>query len=208
MKLHDPTSPFADVITRRRRERAALNAERFRLGVHGAPCTPPSAGQPSAALGASAWALKPERVERTLMHLGSLGGLLTDLGYKVCTIGSLAEADARPSLVAWVCGDETRSDEYDQLVALDAPGLSIGACVDDLDTWSNIEPEDHPDPIDFIRAVLNEIRWLTGGDTTDELQSTREASTVSSTVQADTGAHEVVRSGTTERQKPQVKGTI
>ena len=189
MKLHDPTAPFVGLVTRRRQERAALDAQQFRLGVQGVPCQPPATGQRTAVLGASAWALKPERVEQTLAHLGALGGLLTDLGYKVCAISSLAEADARPSFVAWVCGDETRSDEYEQLVALDAPGLSIGACIDDdLGTWSNIEPEDHPDTIDFVRAALHEIRRLTEGEQPDAEDSGDGApSTLPSTVRIGTG---------------------
>lgn len=87
----------------------------------------------------------------------------------------MTDADARPSFIAWVCGDETRSDEYDQLVALVAPGLRIGAWIDELDYWGNIEPEEHPDSIEFVRAALEEIHRLIESD---DLGASTEASTV------------------------------
>lgn len=78
MKLQDPTAPFAGIIARRRRERAGEAAEIFRFGGR-APGSRPSSG-PVAVVGASAWALAPERIERTAAHLGALGGVLADLG--------------------------------------------------------------------------------------------------------------------------------
>jgi hypothetical protein len=64
VKLHAPTTPFARIVTRRRRERAAVDAESFRLGGP-APSRDQRAGTGLVALvGASASELGPERVEQ------------------------------------------------------------------------------------------------------------------------------------------------
>ncbi len=140
-------------------------------------------------VGASNWALDPSRAERTLAHIGALGGLLADLGYDVYAVSALPDLDARPSFVGWVGGDETAA-EHDQLVALDAPGLAVGATVDGIETWGSIEPDDHHDSIEFVRAALHEIRHRTDG--TDHPKSApdgAEISTASSTVRPDTRAY-------------------
>ena len=118
VKIHDPTVAYSTVVPRRRRSRAAAAGERFRLGVHDVHCPPssPTASR-SALIGASSWALKSEQVERTVELIGIAGGLLADLGFQVCPIGADARPK-RPSLVVWVCGDETQADEYTQLAAM------------------------------------------------------------------------------------------
>lgn len=132
VKIHDQTA-FSTVVPSRRRSRAAAAGERFRLGLHGLDCgSTASVASRSAVIGASAWAIKTERVERTVELIGMAGGLLADLGYQVCPIGAAGRQE-RPSLVIWVCGDETRADEYEQLSDMGVPGLSIGSCVEDLD---------------------------------------------------------------------------
>lgn len=160
MKLQDPTAPYADVMGRHRRERAASYAEHFRLGGR-APGTRtrPSAG-PAAVLGASEWALRDEHVERTAAYLGALGGLLADFGYDVFAITSVPDLDAAPLFVGWVGGEETPS-ELDQLAAIDAAGLSLSSGSAPIDTWARIEPEGRPTSIEFIRAAFDEIRRLT-----------------------------------------------
>lgn len=163
MKLHDPTAPFADVIARRRRERAASDSECFRFGGRPPAGQPRPSSGPVAVVGASDWALAPSRAERTLAHIGALGGLLADLGYDVYAVSSLAALDARPVFVGWVGGDETPA-EHEQLVALDAPGLSVGAVVDGIESWGSIEPDEHRGSIEFVRAALHEIRRLTDPD--------------------------------------------
>lgn len=188
MKLQDPTAPFADVIVRRRRERAASDAECFRFGGRPPTRHPRPSSGPVAVVGASDWALDPSRVERTLAHIGALGGLLADLGYDVYAVSALPDLDARPSFVGWVGGDETAA-ELDQLVALDAPGLAVGATVDGIETWGSIEPDDHPDSIEFVRAALHEIRLRTDGtDHPKGAPDGAEISTVPSTVRPDTRA--------------------
>lgn len=200
MKLQDPTAPFAGIIARRRRERAGEAAEIFRFGGR-APGSRPSSG-PVAVVGASAWALAPERIERTAAHLGALGGVLADLGYDVFAVSALPELDARPKFIGWVGGEET-ADERDQLADLDVPGLAVGSRLDGFDAWTSIEPEDHRDSIEFVRAAFHEIRRLTEGD--DEPGTVVQegvASTVSSTVRAGVGRHGAPRAGYDEVRNP------
>ncbi len=161
--IQNPTSAFSTVVARRRRSRAAPNGEVFRLGVHGLNCSGPSQqATPRAVIGASNWALKAERVEETLETIGIVGGLLADLGYQVCPVG--ADADrAQPTLVLWVCGDETEADEYEQLAAIGVAGLSIGSCVYGLDGWSYIDAAELEDRATFIRRVVTEVGFLRDG---------------------------------------------
>ena len=97
VKIHDQTAAFASVVSSRRRSLANDAGERFRLGLHGLDCGPASRPETrSAVIGASAWALKPEQVDRTSELIGMAGGLLTDLGFSVCPIGADGRvADAR-----------------------------------------------------------------------------------------------------------------
>lgn len=192
MKLQDPVAPFRGIVAQHRRAHASSNAERFRLGGR-APAARPSAG-PVAVVGASEWALTEERVEATVAYIGALGGLLADLGYDVYAVSSLPDLDARPAFVGWVGGEETTA-EHDQLVALDAPVLSIGSDLDGVETWSSIEPEGQPSSIELIRTALDEIRRLTEGDGAQLDGASGDASTVSSTVRGGTGGHAVGRPG-------------
>lgn len=202
MKLQDPTAPYADVIGRRRRERAASSAEHFRLGGR----APGERSRPStgrvAVLGASGWALDDERVELTAAHLGALGGLLADLGYDVFAVSSLPDLDTRPAFVGWVGGGETAS-EHEQLVAIDAPGLSIGRAPEGAQAWGSIEPEGPPTDIEFIRSTLHAIRRLTD-DTRDPqgAASGANASTVPSTVRPGTGVHGTGQPGYRDPRDP------
>jgi hypothetical protein len=85
VKLEDPTVPFAGVIARRRRERAATDALAFRLGTPGrdwqAIYSEPGV---KAVVGATDRALDTDHAEHTLQVIGAMGGLLTDLGFQVC----------------------------------------------------------------------------------------------------------------------------
>jgi hypothetical protein len=160
VKIQDPTVAFSHVVTARRRGRAALTAERFRLGIHGLECgsaSPPS--DRAAVVGASAWALKAEQVEDTVELIGVVGGLLADLGFQVCPIGADVRPP-RPSIVWWICVDETESDEYLKLVAMGVPGLSLGSCVDCLDDWSFISTDELEDRSEFIRLFVAEVEAL------------------------------------------------
>ena len=142
VKLQDSAIAFSTVVSDRRGLRASQDAERFRLGLHGLDCTSNSLPtRATAVIGASAWALKAEQVDHTVQIIGRLGGLLADLGFQVCPVGADATRTAPPSLMVWVCGDETQADEYEQLKEIGAPGLSIGSCVDGLDDWDYIETE-------------------------------------------------------------------
>lgn len=187
-----PDEPrFLPLPARRRRERMGEAAEVFRFGGR-APGSRPSSG-PVAVVGASESALSPERIEKTAAHLGALGGVLADLGYDVFAVSALPELDARPTFIGWVGGAET-AEERDQLTALDIPGLAIGARLDGFDAWANVEPDDHRDSIEFVRAAFNEIRGLTDGqDGLGTASPGGSASTVSSTVRAGTGQHGVAR---------------
>ncbi len=202
MKLQDPTAPYADVIGRRRRERAANNAEHFRLGGR-APGerTRPSTG-PVAVLGASEWALDDERVERTAAYLGALGGLLADFGYDVFAITSVPDLDAVPAFVGWVGGEETPG-ELAQLAGFDAPGLSLSPGAVPVDTWSRIEPEGQPSPIEFIRTAFDEIRRVTESAGRSSVpRSGANSSTGASTVRNENPRHGLVPTGSTDAEKP------
>ena len=95
-----------------------------------------------------------------------------------------------------------RMAERDQLVALDAPVLSIGSDLDGVETRSSIEPEGQPGSIELIRTALDEIRRLTEGDGAQLDGASGDASTVSSTVRGGTGAHRVARAGYAEPRNP------
>ena len=173
------------LVATHRRAHAAGNAERMRFGGQ-APAPRPSAG-PVAVLGASAWALDETRIDRTLAYIGALGGLLADLGYDVFAVSSLPGLDARPAFVGWVGGGETTT-EHEQLAAIDAPGLSIGAAPHGAQAWHSIEPEGQPTDIEFLRSALHKIRQLTDPDRRPEDAGERRgASAVPSTVRAGTG---------------------
>lgn len=169
MKIEDPTVVYSTVVTRRRRSRATASGDSFRLGLHGLDCgaTSQETGRTSV-IGASAWALKAEQVERSVEIIGIVGGLLADLGFHVCPIGADANRRLRPSIVVWVCGDETEAeaeaDEYRQLAAIGAPGLSIGSCVDGLDGWGFLEFEQLQEHDDFLRLVVDQVAALLGED--------------------------------------------
>lgn len=200
MKLEDPVAPFRGVVAKHRRAHGASNAERMRFGGP-APMPRPSAG-PVAVLGASEWALAEPRLERTLAYIGMLGGLLADLGYDVFAVSSLPGLDARPAFVGWVGGGETTS-ELDQLVDIDAPGVSIGRLPHGAQAWGSIEPEGPPTDIEFIRSTLHEIRRLTGD--TQGAQGAGgggAASTVPSTVRPGTGSHGAGRSSYDDQRNP------
>lgn len=187
VKLEDPVAPYRGIVAKHRRAHAAGNAERMRLGGS-APAPRPSAG-PVAVLGASEWALDESRVERTLAYIGMLGGLLADLGYDVFSVSSLPDLDSRPAFVGWVGGRETTS-EHEQLVAIDAPGLSIGRAREGAQAWGSIEPEGPPTDIEFIRSTLHEVRRLTDDTRGPQWVATgAEASTLPSIARTGTGAH-------------------
>lgn len=160
VKIQDPTVAFSQVVTARRRSRAASTGERFRLGLHGLECGSISpAAERAAVIGASAWALKAEQVEGTVELIGLVGGLLADLGFQVCPIGADARPQ-RPSIVVWICGDETESDDYRQLAAMGVPGLSIGSCVEGLEEWSFITTDEIEDRNEFVRFFVAEVEAL------------------------------------------------
>lgn len=171
VKIQDPTVAFSTVVPSRRRSRATAAGERFRLGLHGLDCGPtPRPTERSAVIGASSWALKTEQVEGSVELIGLVGGLLADLGFQVCPIGADARPQ-RPSIVVWVCGDETRADEYEQLAALGVPGLSIGSCVEGLEDWSFVTTEDLDDRKEFIRLFVDEVEALVGANVSNNLSN-------------------------------------
>jgi hypothetical protein len=158
--IQDPTVAFSTVVARRRQARAAVDAGRFRLGVHGLPCGPSSDETGlRVVIGASAWALKSQQREPTLRTIGLVGGLLVDMGFQVCPIGA-DEKGPLPSLIVWVCGNETQADEYEQLAVIGVPGLSIGSCVEGLEAWGQIPMSELQDPDAFVRQFADEVSRL------------------------------------------------
>lgn len=200
IKLQDPTAPYAGVIPRRRRERMGEADEVFRFGGR-APKARPSSGT-VAVVGASASALSPESIEETAAHLGALGGVLADLGYDVFAVSALSELDTRPTFIGWVGGAET-AEERDQLASLDVPGLVIGARLDGFDAWASVEPDDHRDSFEFVRAAFTEIRGLTDGqDGLGTASAGGSTSTVSSTVRPGRGVYGTARTGYDQPRNP------
>lgn len=199
MKLQDPIAPFAGVIARRRRQRAAVDADCFRFG--GVLLTDEQALDRL-----QWWARAAGRSDQigsitTLAYIGALGGLLADLGNDVYAVSSLPDLDARPAFVGWVGGEETAA-EHERLAALDAPGLSVGPRLDGVETWSSLEPEGQPTSIEFIRTALDEIRRLTEGDGAPVDEASGDASTAASTVRGGTGTHGMVRPGCGQPRSP------
>jgi len=146
-----------------RSERARSIAEAFRLGIDGLPCAEPGPASSSGTVvvGASAWALKDERVEETVSLVGILGGVLADLGFSMCPIGS-AEARRRgPDLVIWICGDETESDEQALLAEIKSPGISIGSCAAELPGWTDLDPDELGGSHELMSSFATQVGYLT-----------------------------------------------
>lgn len=174
VKIQDPPVVYSDVVTRRRRLRAVADGERFRMGVHDFEAAPAShASGRWALLGASASSLQAEQVEQTVAWLGLVGGILTDLGYHVRPIGVERKQSASAELVVWMSGDETGSDEYEQLAGTGLPGVSIGSIIEGLDDWGFINPDEHKDKADFIREFLVKIAGALGRTASDSEEPER-----------------------------------
>jgi len=109
--------------------------------------------------------LKAERVEETVSTIGLVSGLLVDDGFGVCPIAANRRDQPRPSLVVWVCGDETQADEFEQLAEIGAPGISIGSCVYGLDEWAFLDSIEVRARNTFIRRFVEELRNILGETT-------------------------------------------
>ena len=158
--MTDPTRAFSSVIPNRRAQRAEEIANRFRLDLTGVDCG--NKGEASHArvlIGASARALKPDMVEDTVRIIGMAGGLLADLGFVSCPIGADTTAEP-PVFVVWVCGDETESDEFIELQAIGAPGLSLGSCVDGMEGWGFLDSDEFDDRRWFTQRFVDEVVLL------------------------------------------------
>jgi hypothetical protein len=100
VKLVDPTLPFADVVSRHRRERAGAAAATFGLWTsnHGWR-TVYSEATAVAGIGASEQALRDPEVDLTQQLIGASAGLLVDLGFQVCPVGAITNGMLPPSLL-------------------------------------------------------------------------------------------------------------
>src|SRR5437899_12628812 len=106
VKLEDPALPFADVVARRRRERAVTDAATFGLWaatrdwrtVYPEPTA-------VAGIGASERALLEPQVDLAQQLIGGSGGLLVDLGFQVCPIGAITSRMLPPTVLVWVAGN-------------------------------------------------------------------------------------------------------
>lgn len=163
VRVEDPTIPYSKIVPERRRSRMFTAGEQFRLDVDGRGASGlRRSTDRTAAIAASASALKGEQLEQTLLIIGFVGGLLADSGVRSYPIGAPTDGAERPSLVVWVSADETRADEYERLAAIGAPGLSIGSRVDGLDGWHNVEGEQLTDRHLFTRHVAASIAAVLG----------------------------------------------
>lgn len=154
VKLVDPTLPFAHLVARRRRERAA-DAAAFGLWAETHDWRAVYPG-PNAVvgIGASERALHETAVDKTQQLIGASGGLLVDLGFQVCPIGAITRGLLPPALLAWVAVDDAPQAERALLSTLDAPGLWIGPDADSIDGWAHVDSEMFGDRVRFIRAFV------------------------------------------------------
>ena len=161
VKLVDPTLPFADVVARRRRERATTDAAAFSLW---APTHDWRSVYPEptavAGIGASRQALSGSAVDLTQQLIGGSGGLLVDLGFQVCPIGAITGGMLPPSLLVWVAGDTTTSEEQEQLSSLTTAGVWIGQCADAVDGWTHVDAEVFEDRVRFVRQFVAAVASL------------------------------------------------
>jgi hypothetical protein len=161
VKLEDPTVPYADVIPRWRRERSATAADVFRLGAPGYDWRATYAGPGTCVvIAASDSALSSAEDEDTVKVIGTVGGLLADLGFQVYAARAMTGGDLRPSLVIWVGGTATSADERTAISALDAPGVSVAACPVNLPGWRHIDAEEVGDWRTFAKRFVAEVAGL------------------------------------------------
>lgn len=161
VKLEDPTVPYADVIPRWRRERSGTAADVFRLGAPGYDwrATYAEPGTP-VVIAASDSALSSAEAEDTVKVIGTVGGLLADLGFQVYAARAMSGGDLQPSLVIWVGGSAMSADECARLEALDAPGVSVAACPVNLAGWRHIDAEEVGDWRTFAKRFVAEVAGL------------------------------------------------
>lgn len=158
VKLEDPTLPYADVVPRRRRERAASDGQAFRLGAPGydwrATYSTPGS---RVVIAASDCALSPTEVEDTVKVIGTVGGLLADLGFQVFPAKAMTGGDLWPSLLTWVGGSATAAEERDRLRVIGAPGVSVAPCPLGMPGWQHVDVREIGDwrsfATQFIAAV-------------------------------------------------------
>lgn len=161
VKLADPTLPFADVVARRRRERATTDAATFglRASTHDWRAVYP---EPTAiaAIGASEQALSGREVDRTQQLLGGSGGLLVDLGFQVCPIAAVTSGMLPASLLVWIAADGTTTHEREQLASFGIPVVWIGGPTDTVDGWAHLDPEVFQDRAAFVRRFVAAVASL------------------------------------------------
>lgn len=160
-KLADPTIPFAGVVARRRRERAAADGQTFRLGTVGHDWASIYREPGSkVVIGASDAALGRDDLEHTVKIIGAAGGVLADLGFQVCPVSALTDGRLGPSLIVWVGGPDTTAHERDQLAALCVPGVWIGSCIEAPHGWRRIDSSEFDDRNQFIRRFAAAVTEL------------------------------------------------
>lgn len=159
--LEDPTVPFADLIPRRRRERAGADGQAFRLGAPGYDWRGAYAGPGSrVVIAASQRALRPADVEGTVKAIGTVGGLLADMGFQVFPAKALTNGDLQPSLLVWVGAGETAREERDRLDAIGAPGVSVGSSTPGIEGWRHIDLGELDDWRRFTKRFVSEVAGL------------------------------------------------
>lgn len=161
MKLEDPTLPYADIIPRRRRERAATDGQAYRLGSPGYDWRDayPEPGR-RAVIAASEHALTPTQVEDTVKIIGTVGGLLADLGFQVFPAKAMTLGDLQPSLLVWVGGEATATEERDRIHRIGAPGVSVGSVALGVEGWRHIDASELDDWRHFTKRFVAEIARL------------------------------------------------
>lgn len=161
VKLEDPTLPYADVIPRLRRERTADAVEVFRLGAPGydwrATYREPGT---RVVIAASNAALSSAEADDTIKAIGTVGGLLADLGFQVYAARAMTGGDLEPALLIWVGGSATSTEERDDLRRVALPGVSVALYPVGAPGWRHIDVDDVADWRSFAKRFVADVASL------------------------------------------------
>ena len=130
----------------------------FRLGASGYDWRA-TYGEPGTRA-ASASALAPAEAERTTRVIGTVGGLLADLGSQVFAARAMTGRDLRPSLLIWVGGTSTSNAEREELRTIGVPGISVALNPVSMDRWRHIDSGEVDDWRRLARRFVAEVGGL------------------------------------------------
>jgi hypothetical protein len=102
-------------------------------------------GRPIAVLCTSDEAFHPARLPATLNTVAAANAALQACGQVVEFGGALSGGLNDDDLIVWVCGASTRPEEWERLLELPNPLISLGVCLSDIRVskvnWRSIDPD-------------------------------------------------------------------